>query len=142
MIDPMTELVAVGQEAYGIVAIGQHATGVIAIGQIATGVVAIGQVARGGIAIGMVAIGLASFGMAAVGLFWVGGMAVAGARVQFALLGLSVAPVVREGSLRAPAWWAVAGLSFAAMVGLAVAFWVFAGVPVGDALWGPDGIMR
>lgn len=141
----MARVVDVGQQAEGIIAIGQHATGVIAIGQVATGVIAIGQVARGGIAIGMGAIGLVAIGMGAVGLFGVIGMIAAGARGG-GLLYLPLTPRL-DGSARPPSyrrarWWLLAAAQCAVLAGMAVAFWLIAGVPLGDALLGPSGLLR
>lgn len=138
----MGQLVDVGQHAYGVIAIGQHATGVIAIGQVATGVVAIGQVARGGIAVGMVSIGLITIGMAAGGIFWSGGMVAVGGRVGFAMLGIPLVPKVTEGCTRRRIWWGKLAAGAAVLGGMAVAFWLLAGLPVGEALWGPVGVLR
>ena len=138
----MAPLFDVGQQAYGIIAIGQHATGVIAIGQIATGVVAIGQVARGGIAIGMVSIGLVTIGMGACGILWSGGMVAAGGRVGFAMLGIPLVPKVTEGCTGRGVWWGKLSAGAVVLGGVAVAFWLLAGLPVGEALWGPVGLLR
>jgi hypothetical protein len=141
----MARLVDVGQEANGIIAIGQVATGVVAIGQVATGVIAIGQVARGGIAIGMGAIGVVAIGMGAVGLFGVIGMMAAGARGG-GLLFIPLVPRLDGGasppSYRRTTWWLIGVAQCAALTGVAVAFWLLAGIPVGDLLFGPGGVLR
>lgn len=141
----MARVVDVGQHAEGIIAIGQEATGVIAIGQVATGVIAIGQVARGGIAVGMGAIGLIAIGMGAIGLFGVIGMIAAGARGG-GLLYLPLTPRLDAGarppSYRRARWWLGAVAQCAVLTGLAFGFWWIAGVPLGDALLGPGGLLR
>jgi hypothetical protein len=130
-----------GQHAYGIIAVGQVATGVIAIGQIATGVIAIGQVARGVIAIGMGALGLVAFGMGAAGVLYSGGMVAIGGRAGVGLLALSLIPRP-PARLRSPLWWMQIGLGLLLLSGMAWVFWWLAGVPLGNALWGPDGLLR
>jgi hypothetical protein len=138
----MARVFDVGQEAYGIIAIGQTATGVIAVGQMATGVIAIGQVARGGIAIGMGAIGIIAIGMGACGLVWCGGMLAIGGRVAFGITPLSLSPVFDEGFARRPTWWIGGVAQCVGLAAAAVAFWLLAGLPVGDALWGPAGLLK
>lgn len=135
----MARFVAVGQHAVGVIAIGQVATGVIAIGQIATGVIAIGQVTRGVVAIGMAAIGLVAIGMGTLGVCWSAGLVAVGARVR-GLVRLPLVPTLREGSAGYSVGWAALGVvQLALLVAASVAFWHFAGVPVGDALFAPGG---
>lgn len=137
----MPPLLQVGQHAHGIIAIGQVATGVIAIGQIATGVIAIGQVARGVIAIGMGALGLVAIGMGAAGVLYSGGMGAIGGRTGFGLLMLPLLPQRRR-SARSFAWWLHAGVGLVLVAGLAWVFWWLVGIPVGNALWGANGLLR
>jgi len=141
-IGTVGQIVDVGQEAFGIIAVGQHATGVIAIGQSATGVIAIGQIARGGIAIGMVSIGLITIGMATCGILWCGGMLAVGGRVGFSMLGIPLVPKVTEGCTGRGVWWVRLGAGTVVLGGVAVAFWLLVGLPVGEALWGPVGVLR
>ena len=135
----MGRVLDVGQDAVGVIAIGQFATGVIAIGQVATGVIAIGQVARGVIAIGMVAFGLFSVGMAALGVGWAGGMLALGGRVAG---GVRLPLVPHRPRTVTPGWAALSTLQLAVLVFVAVMFWRFAAVPVGDALLGSGGMLR
>lgn len=122
-----------------MIAIGQVATGVIAIGQMATGVIAIGQLARGVFAIGMIAFGLVSFGMAAVGIGWAGGMVTVASRVR-GLVPVSLGPTWPT-RVSAP-WGAVSVFQLGALVGLSVLVWKLGMVPLGDALFGPNAILR
>ncbi len=138
----MAQLVDVGQHAFGIIAIGQHATGVIAIGQSATGVIAIGQIAQGGLAIGMVSIGLITIGMASCGVLWSGGMLAVGGRVGFAMLGIPLVPKVTEGCAGHGVWWAKLAGGAVVLAGVATVFWLRVGLPVGEALLGPVGVLR
>jgi len=141
----MARVIDVGQHAEGIIAIGQEATGVIAIGQVATGVIAIGQLARGVVAIGMVAIGLFSVGMASAGVFGAVGIMATSARGG-GLLFVPLVPVL-DGAASPPSyrrvtWWLVGVAQCAALAGLVVAFWLIAAIPLGDALFGPNGLLR
>lgn len=138
----MARLFHIGQDAHGIIAIGQFATGVIAIGQVATGVIAFGQVARGVVAVGMGAIGLVAFGMGAAGVLYTGGMAAIGGRVALGMGKLPLVPALPSGRIPPVGWWLVGAAQLALLVVLAWAFWLIAGVPVGDALLGPGGILR
>lgn len=130
-----------GQHAYGFIAVGQVATGVIAIGQMATGVIAIGQVARGVIAIGMGALGLVAIGMGSAGVIYSGGMLAIGGRTGFGLLALPLLPL-RPAGPRPLTWWLHIAVGLLFLTGLAWVFWWLAGVPVGNALWGPGGLLR
>ena len=134
----MTPLFQAGQHAHGIIAVGQVATGVIAVGQIATGVIAIGQVARGVVAIGMVSLGLVSIGMGAVGLVYAGGMVGLGGRAGFGFI-LPLVPLLG----RQP-WsrWLLAPVQLVVLCAAAWLFWYLAGVPLGNALWDPGGLLR
>lgn len=141
----MAPLLQIGQDAHGIIAIGQFATGVIAIGQVATGVIAIGQVARGVVAVGMGAVGLVAFGMGAAGVLYGGGMMACGGRVNLAMVRVPLVPArpaPASGWLPPLGWWAVGAAQLVLLAALAWAFWMIAGVPLGDALLGPDGILR
>ena len=138
-------IIEVGQEATGVIAIGQIATGVLAIGQLAIGVIAIGQVSRGLVAVGQGAVGIVAVGQLAVGAVYGAGMvglgAFAGGLVPIPLLGqLRFADVIRlqfkGGRMRLTRWrvFLVIGL-IAGVVAVSL-------IPVGSALWGPNGIFE
>ena len=135
----------VGQEATGVIAIGQFATGVLAIGQLAIGVIAIGQVSRGVVAVGQGAVGVVAVGQLAVGAIYGAGMvglgALAGGLVPVPLLGqLRFADVIRlqfKGErLRLTVWRGFLLMGLIAVV-ISVSL-----IPVGSALWGPNGIFE
>lgn len=135
----MGRVVDIGQHAVGVIAIGQEATGVIAIGQIATGVVAIGQVARGVFVLGMAAVGVFAIGMGAVGVAWSSGMLAVGGRTGAGLVELPLVP--RRPRPVTVGWGVLAVFQLAALVVACVLFWRFVGVPLGDALFGPGGVV-
>ncbi|GAB4521664.1 MAG: hypothetical protein Tsb0020_40230 [Haliangiales bacterium] len=135
----MARFISVGQQADGVIAIGQIATGVIAIGQVATGVIAIGQVARGVFAVGMGALGLFAIGMGAVGVVWGSGFGIGGRSGYGLVLPLFWLP--RAGSRGLGRWLRVLG-QLALLAVASVVFWLVAGLPLGDALLGPGGILR
>lgn len=122
-----------------MIAIGQFATGVVAIGQIATGVIAIGQVARGVFAIGMVAFGLFSVGMASLGIGWAGGMLAIGGRAV-GMLRLPLAPFKPRAVI--PGWVVIVLVQLTLLVLASILFWRYAMVPIGDAVFGPGGLLR
>ena len=119
------KLLDAGQHAEGVIAIGQFATGFIAIGQVATGVIAVGQVARGVFCLGMLSCGLWSIGMVSLGLVWSGAMVGAGGRGKGLLL-LELVPRLggRPDAWRRPAALVCGGLQLAALVVLAVVYWL------------------
>lgn len=132
-------MVDIGQHAVGVIAIGQDATGVIALGQSATGVIAIGQIARGGIAVGMAAIGVFAIGMGAAGVAWSSGMLAVGGRTGFGMLELPLVPRIPR--QLTTMWGVLSVVQLAVLIVLCVVFWRFVGVPLGDALFGPGGIV-
>ena len=139
-IDRVARVVDIGQHAFGVIAIGQVATGVIAIGQVATGVIAIGQVARGVVAIGMGALGVITIGMGALGISWSAGMVAVGGRTGKSLVGIPLLPrLPRPPTVR---WGVLGSVQLAMLVAACVAFWILVAVPLGDALFGPDGLVR
>lgn len=134
----MAPLFQAGQHAHGIIAVGQVATGVIAIGQMATGVIAVGQVARGVVAIGQVALGIVAIGMGSVGLVYAGGLVGVGGRAGFGF----ILPLMPMSGGHSRIRWALAPVQLVLLCAAAWLFWYLAGVPLGNALWDPGGILR
>jgi hypothetical protein len=75
-------------------------------------------------------------------MLWAGGMVAAGGRVPMALLGLPLVPKVTHGCSREGMWWAKLAAGALILGGAAVVFWLFVGLPIGDALFGPVGVLR